>query len=44
MTNSVDLDEVVHSEPPHEDLRCLQVSAFFVSGTQRATALFFNML
>ena len=31
--NSVDLDEVVHHEPPHQDLRCLQNSAIFVSGT-----------
>ena len=23
--NSVDLDEVAHHEPPHQDLRCLQI-------------------
>ena len=23
--NSVDLDEVAHDEPPHQDLRCLQI-------------------
>ena len=23
--NSVDLDEVAHYEPPHQDLRCLQI-------------------
>ena len=25
MANSVDLDEVAHDEPPHQDLRCLQI-------------------
>ena len=25
---SVDLDEVAHDEPPHPDLRCLQVYLF----------------
>ena len=25
MANSVDLDEVAHYEPPHQDLRCLQI-------------------
>ena len=28
MTNSVDLDEVAHDKPPHQDLRCLQVQLF----------------
>ena len=28
MANSVDLDEVAHYEPPHEDLRCLQIQLF----------------
>ena len=26
--NSVDLDEVAHYEPPHQDLRCLQIQLF----------------
>ena len=26
--NSVDLDEVAHDEPPHQDLRCLQIQLF----------------
>ena len=26
--NSVDLDEVAHDEPPHQDLRCLQIKLF----------------
>ena len=26
--NSVDLDEVAHNEPPHQDLRCLQIQLF----------------
>ena len=25
---SVDLDRVVHHEPPHQDLRCLQIQLF----------------
>ena len=25
MANSVDLDEVAHNEPPHQDLRYLQI-------------------
>ena len=28
MANSVDLDEVAHDEPPHQDLRCLQIQHF----------------
>ena len=28
MANSVDLDEVAHNEPPHQDLRCLQIQLF----------------
>ena len=28
MANSVDLDEVAHDEPPHQDLRCLQIQLF----------------
>ena len=26
--NSVDLDEVDHDEPPHQDLHCLQIHIF----------------
>ena len=26
--NSVDLDEVAHYEPPHQDLHCLQIPLF----------------
>ena len=26
--NSVDLDEVAHDEPPHQELRCLQIQLF----------------
>ena len=26
--NSVDLNEVAHHEPPHQDLRCLQIQLF----------------
>ena len=26
--NSVDLDEVAHYEPPHQNLRCLQIQLF----------------
>ena len=26
--NSVDLDEVAHDEPSHQDLRCLQIHLF----------------
>ena len=26
--NSVDLDEVAHHEPPHQDLHCLQIQLF----------------
>ena len=25
---TVDLDEVAHYEPPHQDLRCLQIQLF----------------
>ena len=28
MANSVDLDEVAHNEPPHQDLRCMQIQLF----------------
>ena len=28
MANSVDLDEVAHYEPPHQDLRCLKIQLF----------------
>ena len=28
MANSVDLEEVAHYEPPHQDLRCLQIQLF----------------
>ena len=28
MTNSVDVDEVAHYEPPHQDLGCLQIQLF----------------
>ena len=28
MANSVDLDEVAHDEPPHQDLCCLQIKLF----------------
>ena len=28
MENSVDLDEVAHYEPPHQDLLCLQIQLF----------------
>ena len=28
MANSVDLDEVAHYEPPHLDLRCLEIQLF----------------
>ena len=28
MANSVDLDEVAHHEPPHQDLHCLQIQLF----------------
>ena len=28
MANSVDLDEVAHYEPPHQDLRCLPIQPF----------------
>ena len=27
--NSVDLDEVAHNEPPHQDLHCLPIQLFF---------------
>ena len=27
-SNSVDLDEVAHYEPPHQDLHCLQIQLF----------------
>ena len=27
----MDLDEVAHYEPPHQDLRCLQIQLFFVT-------------
>ena len=26
--NTVDLNEVAHDEPPHQDLRCLQIQLF----------------
>ena len=29
MADSVDLDEVVHHEPPHQDSYCLQISHFW---------------
>ena len=29
----MDLDEVAHYEPPHQDLRCFANLAIFVSGT-----------
>ena len=28
ISNSVALDEVAHDEPPHQDLRCLQIQLF----------------
>ena len=28
MANRVDFDEVAHYEPPHQDLRCLQIQLF----------------
>ena len=28
--NRVDLDEVAHHEPPHQDLRCLQIQLFLI--------------
>ena len=28
MANSVDLDEEAHYEPPHQDLRCLQIQLY----------------
>ena len=28
MANSVELDEVAHYEPPHQDQRCLQIQLF----------------
>ena len=28
MASMVDLDEVAHSEPPHQDLRCMQFPLF----------------
>ena len=28
MANSVDLEEVAHYDPPHQDLRCLQIGLF----------------
>ena len=28
MANSVDLDEVAHYEPPHQDPLCLQIQLF----------------
>ena len=28
MANSVDLDEVAHHKPPHQDLCCLQIQLF----------------
>ena len=28
MENSVDLDEVAHYEPPHQDLHCFQIQLF----------------
>ena len=28
LRNSVDLDEVAHHEPPHQDLCCLQIQLF----------------
>ena len=28
MANCVDLDEVAHFEPPHQDLHCLQIPLF----------------
>ena len=33
--NSVDLDEVAHNEPPHQDLCCLQICT---SGTEKVKA------
>ena len=29
--NSVDLDEVAHNEPPHQDLRCLSFSLLILN-------------
>ena len=26
----MDLDEVAHDEPPHQDLRCLQMQLFYI--------------
>ena len=31
--NSIDLAEVAHDEPPHQDLYCLQIQLIFVSGS-----------
>ena len=38
--NSVDLDEVAHYEPPHQDLCCLQIMLFssLVAGFFKVTA------
>ena len=32
---SLDLDEVAHHESPQQDLRCLHIQFFFVSGTYK---------
>ena len=36
MANSEDPDEVAHYEPPHLNLRCLQIQLFFIFGALRA--------
>ena len=38
--NGVDLDEVAHYEPPHQDLRCLQIRLFSSPAPQRVKAHF----
>ena len=34
----VDLDEVAHHEPPHQDLRCLQIQLFLSLVLKELTA------
>ena len=37
-SNSVDLDEVAYFEPPHQDLRCLQIQLFLSLVLKELTA------
>ena len=43
MANSVDLDEMAHHEPPHQDLGCLQIQLFLSVVLKELNSIYFKM-